>query len=50
MLDRRPTDVVGLVRQVVEQQQASGRHRLHIEAAAPELVGEWEAAGWSVWW
>jgi hypothetical protein len=29
---------------VVEQQQAGGQHRRHVEAAAPELVGEWEAA------
>jgi signal transduction histidine kinase len=43
-LDRRPIDLVGLVRRVVKQQQAGRRHRLHVEAAAPELVGEWEAA------
>jgi signal transduction histidine kinase len=43
-LDRRPTDLVGLVRRVVQQQQAGRRHRLHVEATAPQLVGEWEAA------
>jgi PAS domain S-box-containing protein len=44
MLDCRPTDLVGLARRVVKQVQAGRRHRLHIDAAAPELVGEWEAA------
>lgn len=44
-LDRQPTDLVALAHKAVaEQQQATERHRLHVEAAVPKLVGEWDSA------
>jgi signal transduction histidine kinase len=42
-LDRRPTDVVALVRRVVEQQQAMTAHQIHVEAAVPILEGPLDA-------
>jgi len=44
-LDRRPTDLVALARQVLDEQQPSAdRHRLRLDARVPELVGVWDAA------
>jgi PAS domain S-box-containing protein len=42
-LRRRPTDLVALARQAVEQQQATDRHRLRLTATVPSLDGEWDA-------
>jgi signal transduction histidine kinase len=44
-LDRRPTDLVALTRQVVGEipQGSAGGHEIVVEAAEPELVGEWDA-------
>ena len=43
-LDRRPTDLVALAHQVADvYQRATESHRIVIEAAAPELVGHWDA-------
>jgi len=45
LLERRPTDLVALVRQLVaEQQLTTTRHRLRVETREPTLVGEWDAA------
>jgi GAF domain-containing protein len=44
-LDLRPTDLVALARQVLDEQQAStDRHQLRLEAAVPERTGVWDAA------
>jgi signal transduction histidine kinase len=43
-LERVPTDLVALLREVVaDQQQNTERHTLSLEAAEPELVGVWDA-------
>ncbi len=43
-LNRAPTDLVALAREAAaEYQETSERHRLRVEAAEPELVGEWDA-------
>jgi PAS domain S-box-containing protein len=42
-LDRRPTDLVALARQLTaEQQTTSDRHRIRVEAQVPELTGAWD--------
>jgi signal transduction histidine kinase len=42
-LRRRPTDLVALVREAVqEHQQAADRHAIRLEATEPELVGTWD--------
>jgi signal transduction histidine kinase len=44
-LDLRPTDLVSLARQVLDEQQPStDRHQLRLDPAVPELVGVWDAA------
>ncbi len=44
-LQRQPTDLVALARQAIaEQQQATERHQLRLEASESSLVGEWDAA------
>ncbi|MDP9374783.1 MAG: PAS domain-containing sensor histidine kinase, partial [Chloroflexota bacterium] len=44
-LDRRSADLVALARQVAaEQQGATRRHRIRVDAATPELIGPWDAA------
>ncbi|MBI4494084.1 MAG: GAF domain-containing protein [Chloroflexi bacterium] len=44
-LDRRPTDLVALVRQAVaEHQQVTQRHRLRVETTVAEATGLWDAA------
>jgi signal transduction histidine kinase len=44
-LDRRPMDLVGLARQVLDEQRLSAeRHQLTLEASVPEVVGVWDAA------
>jgi PAS domain S-box-containing protein/excisionase family DNA binding protein len=43
-LERRPTDLVALTRNVVAlQQAATDRHRLHLQVAVDTLVGMWDA-------
>jgi len=43
-LDLHQVDLVALVRQlIIEHQQSSRHHRFHIEAAASELTGIWDA-------
>lgn len=43
-LHRVPTNLVDLAREVVgEQQHASDRHRVRIEAEAPDITGTWDA-------
>jgi PAS domain S-box-containing protein/excisionase family DNA binding protein len=43
-LDRRPTDLVQLARRVIaEQQRTTERHRLRLETAVTDLVGDWDA-------
>jgi signal transduction histidine kinase len=43
-LMRRPTDLVALVSRVAGQAQlATTRHTIDVQAAVPELVGEWDA-------
>jgi signal transduction histidine kinase len=43
-LDRRPTDLVALARRVAAQvQQTATRHTIDVQAAVPELVGQWDA-------
>ncbi len=43
-LERRPTDLVALARQVVaEYQPANPSHRLSVETPAPALVGLWDS-------
>jgi signal transduction histidine kinase len=43
-LDRQPTDLVALAHQVADvYQRATESHQIVIEAAAPELVGHWDA-------
>jgi PAS domain S-box-containing protein len=42
-LDRRPTNLVALARQVAAtHEQISGRHRITVESPVPELVGYWD--------
>ncbi len=42
-LDRRPMELVALVRQVVgEQQQGTDRHKLTIQSSPLELIGLWD--------
>ncbi len=42
-LERQPTDLVELARQVAEEQvRASDRHRLALRTSAPSLVGAWD--------
>jgi PAS domain S-box-containing protein len=42
-LERCPTDLVALARRAItDYQQATERHTLRLEAALPELVGEWD--------
>jgi signal transduction histidine kinase len=44
-LDRRPTDLVALARQVLdEQQHTTDRHSLRLDTDAPALVGAWDAS------
>lgn len=43
-LQRRPTDLMTLVHEVVtQQQQSTNRHNIRIAATVPELVGSWDA-------
>ena len=43
-LDRRPVDLVALVRQVADVHQAeAGGRRIVVEAAVSQLVGDWDA-------
>ncbi len=43
-LQRRPTDLGLLIRQVVtEQQETTERHNIQVEADAPEIMGRWDA-------
>jgi PAS domain S-box-containing protein len=43
-LQRRPTDLLVLVHEVVaQQQQTTARHNIRVEANVPELVGSWDA-------
>jgi len=43
-LQRRPTDIVALVREVAEEQQhATDRHNIRVETTLPELKGRWDA-------
>ena len=43
-LDRRPTDLVALARQVVADHQETTRaHELRVDATVPSLVGAWDA-------
>jgi signal transduction histidine kinase len=42
-LEREPVELVALVRRLVDEQQiATVRHRLRVEAAVERLVGEWD--------
>ena len=42
-LERRPTDLVALAARVVAERQMAGtQHQLSLEAAKPQLVGEWD--------
>jgi PAS domain S-box-containing protein len=42
-LDRAPTDLIAVVREVVaEHQQLSARHSLRVETSEPDLVGDWD--------
>ncbi len=44
VLERSPTDLVGLARQQVAAHQAtSEQHRLRLETTEPELLGAWDA-------
>lgn len=44
-LDRRPTDLVGLARRLAATYQAAtDAHRIVVDAAVPELVGDWDEA------
>ncbi|MBK9713394.1 MAG: HAMP domain-containing histidine kinase [Kouleothrix sp.] len=44
-LERQPTDLVALARQVATgQQQTTDRHRILVQAPVAELVGLWDAA------
>ncbi|HEX6510561.1 MAG TPA: PAS domain S-box protein [Chloroflexota bacterium] len=44
-LERRPTDLVALIGRVAgEQQAASERHRIVVDASVPELIGQWDPA------
>jgi signal transduction histidine kinase len=44
-LDRRPTDLVVLAKRVaVTHRRGNERHRITVDAQAPEVVGEWDAA------
>jgi len=43
-LQRRPTDLVALVRQVAaEQQETTQRHKIEVEANAQSITGKWDA-------
>jgi signal transduction histidine kinase len=43
-LERHPTDLVALARRTTaEAQQTTDRHTVRVEAAVPELVGDWDA-------
>lgn len=42
-LDRQPVDLVALARRAAEEQQAaSGRHRIEVDASPNSLVGQWD--------
>jgi PAS domain S-box-containing protein len=44
-LDLRPTDLIAVVRRVVEEQQSTTeRHRLGLETSETELISNWDAA------
>jgi PAS domain S-box-containing protein len=44
-LDRRPTDLVAVVRHLVEEyQQATERHEIHLQTTQSELFGTWDAS------
>jgi PAS domain S-box-containing protein len=44
-LDRRPADLIGLVREVAaELQQTTDRHAVQLESDESELVGRWDAS------
>jgi PAS domain S-box-containing protein len=44
-LDRSPTDLVGLARQAAAaHRRLSGRHRIRVKSAVPELTGLWDAS------
>jgi signal transduction histidine kinase len=44
-LDLQPTDLVALARRLAaEHQRGTDVHHVRVEAAAPELVGEWDGA------
>jgi PAS domain S-box-containing protein len=43
-LDRHPTDLMGLIHRVVAQvQQTTTGHTIDVQAAVPELIGNWDA-------
>jgi len=43
-LQRAPVDLVALAREIAAaRQQTTQRHRVHVEAAEPRLVGSWDA-------
>jgi signal transduction histidine kinase len=43
-LERRPTDLVGLVKSVADGYQlGTTRHHIAVESSQPDLVGEWDA-------
>jgi signal transduction histidine kinase len=43
-LDRRPTDLIALIRGIVDQQAASTtRHRIRLDAGRDRLVGRWDS-------
>jgi signal transduction histidine kinase len=41
-LDRRPTDLIRLVREVLAEQQTSDRHTLRLETTEDAVVGMWD--------
>lgn len=42
-LDRSPTDLVAILRRLVdEQQHVSHRHHIMLDAGVPEIVGDWD--------
>ncbi len=42
-LDRRPIDLIGLARRIIDEQRASG-HTVRLESSVDEIVGWWDEA------
>ena len=42
-LERRPTDLLALVHHVAAQVQTTTHHTIDVQAAVPELIGNWDA-------